>query len=458
MKSLLVDALRQANGTPQPDEEPSPPETVPEAANEALDSPPAIPTETPEGAQDKSELELIESTVLPAPLVHESPAAITADEDPDITEAERASAVEPLDDPVETSDQEEQSTVDTDVVDPAVLLPALDVDRAAERFPAPAETSVFVAVKPRRDPLMFLARWSPALCLVAMTAAAGSLAVYQKMTAANMNFDLGSLPAQSGSDTAKTGGAPAWQLMASSEAPAASNNVTAVQEQTTTVSVADRPSVAVPPDHNAQDRVIESTVTVHDPAFAAVVSAFEFYERGDFSGAERQYRLVLEEFPNHYDALLGLAAILQRTSRIPEALETYARLLAVNPDDTAAAASLAAHAQHDASVDPATRIRVLLQRSPDSAALHFSLGLVLANERRWPEAHDAFRAASRFQPGNADYSYNVAVSSQHLGDMDAAKSYYSAALRQLDEKSLVGRQAIVAQLNQLSSGDEGGSP
>ena len=456
MKSLLVDALRQASGNAPPDPEPA---HVPQPGQPGPDVAEARPDQAtvakPAPAENRDELELIESAVMPAqPVIDVAVDADVAGPDHAEQAAEEtgkepgtrlAAHDEPVDQP--------PALIETDVIEPAVILPALDIEKAAARAQS-GTAATTPRIRPRRDPMLVLARWSPALCLLAMTAAAGTLAFYQKTTATSMNVDLGGLPTQTGSDAVDSRSTPAWQRLATTE-DAARLPV---------------PGEMTPPDRSAANPgTREAAKSAQPPAalraplksaddlyFAAVLSAHDAYERGDFANAEREYRAVLDANPNHSDALSGLAAILQRSGRTEEALTIYSRLIAVNPDDTSAAASLAAYAQYDSATDPATRVKVMLQKKPAAAALHFALGLIMAEpQQRWPEAYDAFLEASRLTPDNADYSYNVAISAQHLGQLDSAQRHYSSALQKVDDTSLVDRQAILAQLDRVSNSSEG---
>lgn len=453
MKSLLVDALRQASGA-APDKEPAP---TPQPAKAGKDVEEARPEQStaanPSAGEIRSELELIESAVLPAPPAID--VALDADivrpepSQPGLKEQSEESQFAAQDEAVDQL----PALIETGVIEPAVILPALDIEKAAARM-QPGTAAPPTPIRPRRDSLLVLARWSPALCLVAMTAAAGTLAFYQNMTATSMNVDLGGLPTQTGSDSMDSRSAPAWQRLAITE-DAAERSGPAASEIPPERSAASPGTREVVNRAEPAPTIRAPSAGINDPDLAAVLSAHEAYERGDFATAERRYRAVLDANPNHSDALSGLAAILQRSERTEEALNIYSRLIAVNPDDTSAAASLAAYAQRDATTDPATRIKVMLQKKPEAGALHFALGLIMAEQQRWPEAHDAFLEASILTPDNADYSYNVAISAQHLGQLDAAQRHYSSALQKVDDTSLVDRRAILAQLERVSNGSEG---
>jgi Flp pilus assembly protein TadD len=60
------------------------------------------------------------------------------------------------------------------------------------------------------------------------------------------------------------------------------------------------------------------------------------FQAGDNAGAERQFRLTVEEVPDNAQAWISLAAVLGAQSRFDEAQEAVARALKLDPDNAAA--------------------------------------------------------------------------------------------------------------------------
>ena len=452
MKNLLVDALRQASGTEKPAAE--------EPALDNVEKAPAKDTTAPlqDSGVDARELKLIESTVLPksaAPQVEDEivETEVVGPDDPDVEPNDAIVAESTADRPDRAA-----RNVDPEVVDPTLIMPSLG--QAAR---SPAESSSGGALvksgrgqaPPGRNRLITVARWSPALCLVTLSAAAGSLALYQKLTARNLNFDLTALPSPSGTDAVDASGTPTWLAVAETH-----GSDTVSPGATSTSGSADQAHARTQPKNSAEPARDDSpkaslarakSAPVDDPLFGDVERAYDAYAEGRMSDAESLYRQILQADANYRHALTGLAAVLQRTSRNGESVAIYERLIAIDPNDTAAAASLAAHAGD--AMEGETRIKLLLQRKPEVPAFHFALGLLMANENRWPEAYESFTAASELTPTSADFSYNVAVSAQRLGYFVTARSFYSHALANVNDSSLIDRQAILNQLDQLPDGE-----
>ena len=175
---------------------------------------------------------------------------------------------------------------------------------------------------------------------------------------------------------------------------------------------------------------------------------------GDTGSASQAYRAALDDEPRNRDALLGLAAVAAWEGRWDEAAGHYSRVLALNPADTIARAALIAIDEHDPTRGE-SRLETLLWSDPRSAYLHFNLGNVYASQSRWPEAQQSYFNAYRFDSGNADYAYNLAVSLDHLARPDSALDFYREALA-LARSRPAGFEtaAVLARIREMNSSPE----
>ncbi|MGI9332251.1 MAG: hypothetical protein ACR2RL_03760 [Gammaproteobacteria bacterium] len=179
---------------------------------------------------------------------------------------------------------------------------------------------------------------------------------------------------------------------------------------------------------------------------------YEAYHDGNLEAARAAYGEALRAQPRSRDALLGLAAVALREGKVREAAGGYLTLLSLNPRDEAARAGLLAI---EGGVDPAGRegeVRELLRRTPDSPALHASLGSLYSQQGRWPEAQQAYFDAFRLDSANADHAYNLAVSLDQLAQRKAALNYYRRAL-QLSSRAgaRFSRAAVTTRIDALSA-------
>ena len=164
-----------------------------------------------------------------------------------------------------------------------------------------------------------------------------------------------------------------------------------------------------------------------DHVAASLQQAYRAFLAGDGESAAQAYRTALRHEPGNRDARLGLAAIATRAGRWEEAAGHYARLLVSHPADTVARAALIAIDERD-PVRGESRMKALLRTEPRAAYLHFNLGNLYAAQSRWPEAQQSYFNAYRFDRGNADYAYNLAVSLDHLSQSQSALGLYREAL------------------------------
>ncbi len=177
---------------------------------------------------------------------------------------------------------------------------------------------------------------------------------------------------------------------------------------------------------------------VEDPLFSQLQLAYEAYQQSDFKQAEARYRQVFMRDNSNRDALLGLAAIAQRDKRPEDARRFYRRLLSLNPKDSRAAAGLMALSAPATASQNITQLKLMLSEEPTAAHLYFALGNAYAARSLWPEAQQAYFNAYRYAPERGEYAFNLAVSLEHIGQPQAALTYYLQAQQALTHESPPG--------------------
>jgi tetratricopeptide (TPR) repeat protein len=180
-----------------------------------------------------------------------------------------------------------------------------------------------------------------------------------------------------------------------------------------------------------------------DPVHVLLGQAYRAFLRGDNATAQARYREVLAREAHNRDAVLGLAAVAVREGRVEEAARWYLTLLRRNPRDSLAQAALIdLNAASDAGAGE-SRLKRLLEQEPDAPHLHFSLGNLYAQQGRWAKAEQSYFHAYRADSTNPDYALNLAVSLDHLGQAEAALSYYRRALTLAATRQAAFRSADV---------------
>lgn len=198
-------------------------------------------------------------------------------------------------------------------------------------------------------------------------------------------------------------------------------------------------------------RLALQSKTQADTITPVLQDAWQAYQRGNYAAAGEGYRRVLAQDIRNRDALLGMGAIAQQTGRDQEAQQFYRQVLLLDPRDPVALAAMTFYTTPNAE-DAEIRLRQMLANQPRSAALHYALGNVYVDQSRWAEAQQAYFTALALEPGNSQFSYNLAVSLDHLGQSKLAANYYRQTL-QIDPAGLSGFDAAQTRrrLNELNA-------
>jgi Tfp pilus assembly protein PilF len=174
----------------------------------------------------------------------------------------------------------------------------------------------------------------------------------------------------------------------------------------------------------------KASASAVDPTLLA---AYQAFNRGEDASAQQQYREVLKRDVRNVDALLGMAAIAQRQGRDADAAGWYQKVLDVEPQNSLAQSALASPQSNVDATSAESRVKNMLAQQPEAAHLHAALGNIYAEQNQWASAQGAYFDASRFEPKNADYAFNVAVSLEHMGKKNLALLQYQRALALLNE-------------------------
>ncbi|TNC96991.1 MAG: hypothetical protein FD121_963 [Gallionellaceae bacterium] len=187
-----------------------------------------------------------------------------------------------------------------------------------------------------------------------------------------------------------------------------------------------------------------------DTITPALMDAYQAYQRGDYTTASQGYKEVLRRDERNRDALLGLGAIAQQQGQDQAAQHYYRQVLLLDPRDSVALGAMAAYSANN-GVDTESQLKQMLTEQPRSASLNYALGNVYADQSRWADAQQAYFNARMLEPSNAQFTYNLAVSLDHLGQSNLAAQYYQQAL-QLDPANHAGFDHAQAQrrLNELT--------
>lgn len=186
-----------------------------------------------------------------------------------------------------------------------------------------------------------------------------------------------------------------------------------------------------------------------------VAAGYRAYTSGDDTAASRHYLAAAQADPRNVDAWLGLAAVAARQGSSSEAASHYLRALELEPRNAAAQTGLISLSGQSDPMAGESRLKNLLAQQPEAAFLHAALGSLYADQGQWTAAQQAYFQAFRFDAGNPEHAFNLAVSLDQMGKAELALTHYQKALDllamhggRLDRPQL---EARIAQLRQSLS-------
>lgn len=152
----------------------------------------------------------------------------------------------------------------------------------------------------------------------------------------------------------------------------------------------------------------------------------ELLQAGAFQEAERRFREVLAENPDHPAALLGLAKSLLGQGKEQGALQTLDRVPAATPEGAEAARLRAEIAlRQEAGHEDEATLRTLLEEAPDDLDARFKLASLLAVQGRYDEAFEHYLEIVRRDRSFRDDGARKAMLQlfELLGDQPLVREY-----------------------------------
>ena len=153
------------------------------------------------------------------------------------------------------------------------------------------------------------------------------------------------------------------------------------------------------------------------------------FQNGDLNRAKQSFNTVLNADPENHRAMIGLASVALRHGDRLTAKKYYQQVLKEDSKNSIALTGLAGIDGISGSVDDESRIKSLLNESPNASHLHFALGNIYARQQRWPKAFGSYSQAYNLNMGNPEIILNLAVSLDHLRRYSDALEYYKKAVR-----------------------------
>src|SRR5580704_5324713 len=168
-----------------------------------------------------------------------------------------------------------------------------------------------------------------------------------------------------------------------------------------------------------------AAVAVH----AKFNQALALHQQGKLADAARIYSEVLQQQPNHFDALHLLGVIAVQTKKTELAVELITKAVRLNANVAAAHSNLGIALLHLkrpaealASYDAAIALK------PDFAEAHYNRGIALRDLQRLGEALTSYDTAIALKPDNAEAHYNRGNALRDLKRPEDALASYDKAI------------------------------
>jgi len=152
-------------------------------------------------------------------------------------------------------------------------------------------------------------------------------------------------------------------------------------------------------------------------------------QQGDYAGAERAYRSVLDAQPEHPTALHLLGHALTLQGKSAQAVSVLSRAAALMPEDADVSVNLAQALQREGHLAAAQQaLQRALASRPEFVAAWLSLAGIMIEADRLDEAEDCFRRVLELEPGFAEAHYNYGNLLHREGRIGEAINHYRVAI------------------------------
>jgi Flp pilus assembly protein TadD/mono/diheme cytochrome c family protein len=168
--------------------------------------------------------------------------------------------------------------------------------------------------------------------------------------------------------------------------------------------------------------------------------------RGDYAGAEKEFRAMLSACPEDAETHSGLGIALLGTGHMDDAAHEFRRALELDAADFTALLNLGSMAEEAGRPEPAARLlEAALRVKPDSPEAHEKLAAVYAQQGRLDDAVVQLRAAASLAPDDAAVHSSLAQALDAQGKTEEAFAEQKRALK-LDPQDADGWNNLGAML------------
>lgn len=160
-----------------------------------------------------------------------------------------------------------------------------------------------------------------------------------------------------------------------------------------------------------------------------LASGLRLHQAGHLADAERVYRQILTEWPDHATALHFLGVLAHQVGQYGVAAEHISRSVALVPNNARAHSNLgAAHRDNGQSELAVAACRQAIALDPNLPEAHGNLGNALKDTGQLDDAIVAYRRAVALIPAYADAHYNLGTALAAAGRLDEAVTAFRQAI------------------------------
>jgi predicted O-linked N-acetylglucosamine transferase (SPINDLY family) len=157
--------------------------------------------------------------------------------------------------------------------------------------------------------------------------------------------------------------------------------------------------------------------------------AVQHHQAGRLHEAEKLYRLILAQRPDHADAMQNLGIIAHRAGRNDAAVDLIRRAIALRPNRPEAHNNLGNSLRDLGQLDQAiAAYRQAIALRPNYAEAHYNLGIALRDQGQLDQAIAAFRQAIALRGNYAEAHNNLGIALREQGQLDEAITAYRQAI------------------------------
>jgi tetratricopeptide (TPR) repeat protein len=166
-----------------------------------------------------------------------------------------------------------------------------------------------------------------------------------------------------------------------------------------------------------------------------LIQGNEMAQKQNFDQARRYFNEALKLDSCFVDAWNNLGTISHRQHHFQEALEHYNHVIACDSKFHSVRLNRANTLYELNRVDEALNdLLIYEQNNPDTFIVHFSRGLLLSRQKKFPEALVSFHKALNKSSGNVEVLVNIGVVHYSMHDLDSAQTYLQRALSIADDE------------------------